>query len=81
MRVGCEQQSPSVAPFEIGMSRARSARAVSRILRISEKPFECGPLEARPSSASPGRDRRAVDRLRLLDDAHREAGEIVLAAG
>ncbi len=82
MRVGASSASPSVrSPVTPGTGRVRSAPDTSRIRRISEKPFECGPLDARPSSTSPAAMRAPVDRPRLLDDADGEAGEVVFAVG
>jgi hypothetical protein len=54
MRVGVSSASPSVAAERASNGWPRSAFATSRILRMSEKPFECGPLDAMPMSLSPG---------------------------
>ena len=42
-------------------------------------PFACTPADAKPITASPRRDRRAVDELVAVDDADARAGEVELA--
>ncbi len=53
MRVGASSASPSVASNPRANGARRSAPETSTMRRISEKPFECGPLDARPISRSP----------------------------
>ena len=47
---------------------------------MSEKPFECGPEEGRPSTTSPACVSAAVDDAVFLHDAHAEAREVVILA-
>jgi hypothetical protein len=72
----CEQRPPSVARL-IDLSGAHRARCFEDL--GSAEPFEWT-ARGEPERGVAGRNRRAVDHLRLLDDPHREAGEIVFAA-
>ena len=61
-------------------SVCRSALPSCKILRIKEKPFECGPEEGKPENDVAGARFGAVDDGIFLDDADAEAGEIVIGA-
>ena len=76
MRVGASSASPSVVAVE---RRRRSAPLAATMRRISEKPLECGPRDARPMHGVAGRDAAAVDDAGLFDDADGKAGEVVFA--
>ena len=80
MRVGASSASPSVVGDLESNGWRRSAFATSRIRRISEKPFECGPLDAMPISRSPAA-MSPVDDVALFDDADGESREVILAGG
>ena len=58
LHVDARRREQRVAERRIGSRveavRARSAPRASTMRRISEKPFECGPLDARPIRRSPG---------------------------
>ena len=62
-----------------GHGRAQVRARNLEDLRTSEKPFECGPARREAEEHVAGSDAPAVDRVRLLDDADREAREVVLA--
>ena len=59
--------------------RAGAPAGRSMHLRTSEKPFECTPLEARPSTTSPGFTPGPGQDLRLLHRADGKTGEVVFA--
>lgn len=54
MRVGVRRVSPKDLSGFHGVGDERSVLDFSTMVRTREKPFECKPVEARPSRMSPG---------------------------